>query len=171
MHEYNDKDSEIVEINRTRMLAQIEASKAHDNSRSVSRLSTMYWVSGGYDGLVFPMVTNVPSVDLYDSELDKVYSNIYFVYWKQQKYKRDYEFYHFWCDFYNKRFCHNDKSLSKHIERLLGDMAVSCYAMNNKDERLNGLAYDLAIWNKGYLLRSDQQVAKVLLEAGNATIA
>lgn len=171
LHEYNDKDSVIVEINRTRMLAQIEASKAHDSSRSVSRLSSMYWVSGGYDGLVFPMVTNVPSVDLYDSELDKVYSNIYYVYWKQQKYKRDYEFYHFWCDFYNKRFCHNDKSLSKHIERLLGDMAVSCYAMNNKDERLNGLAYDLAIWNKGYLLRSDQQVAKVLLESGNATIA
>lgn len=167
LFEFNDKDSLIVEISRTRILAQAEVSKSHDDPT----YSLWTWMSDGYDGLLFPMRTNIPSVDLYEDEINKVYSNVLSAYWNQTKYTRDYDFYNFWYDFLKKRYSHNDEALSKYIERLLADMIWSCYLMDNKDDKLNGLAYDLAIWNKGYLLRSDQQVSKVLMESGNATIS
>ena len=167
LFEFNDKDSLIVEISRTRILAQAEVSKSHDDPT----YSLWTWMSDGYDGLLFPMRTNIPSVDLYEDEINKVYSNVFSAYWNQTKYTRDYDFYNFWYDFLKKRYSHNDEALSKYIERLLADMIWSCYLMDNKYDKLNGLAYDLAIWNKGYLLRSDQQVSKVLMESGNATIS
>ena len=169
LFEFNDKDSLIVEINRTRILAQAEVSKSHD----APTYSLWTWMHDGYDGLLFPLGTNIPSVDLnlYEDEINKVYSNVFSAYWNQTKYMRDYDFYNFWYEFLKKRYSYNDENLSKYIERLLADMVWSCHLMLNKDDKLNGLAYDLAIWNKGYLLRSDQQVSKVLLESGNATIS
>ena len=167
LYEYNDKDSIIVEINRTRILAQVEAAKANNEDLINSR----NWMLDGYEGLLFPMLTIFSYVDLHKDEFDKVYSNVYHAYRYQKKYERDYDFYHFWYNFFKKRFYHNDEALSKHIERLLGDMVSSYFIKDKKDERLNGLVYDLTIWNKGYLLRSDQQVTKVLLESGNTTIS
>ena len=159
LHEFSDKDSIVVEINRTRILAQAEASKANDN--------TWTWLRDDYDGEAIPTSLFMPSISLWDNEIDELYRNVHFAYNGQNTYKRDYEFYKFWLDFFKKRYDSNDAALSKRLEMLLGDIVRSS---DNKDADLNGLAYDLAIWNKGFLLRSDQQVAKTLMESGNKTI-
>lgn len=166
LHETSDKDSLLVEINRIRIAAQADAAKAHDDMMS----SAWRWMHDGYEGLVFPAKILFPSIDLYENECDQVYMNVHFAYWGQQQYQRDYEYYKLWLDFFKKRYASDDGALSKRLERLLGDMVWSCNHNHKRDEKLNGLAYDLAIWNKGYLLRSEQQVVKILRESGNLTI-
>ena len=165
LHEY-DKDSVVVEINRTRMLAQIEASKPKDNTWGVSWIKT----SDGYEGKSLPGKIAIYDFDIYEKDIDKLYNIVYYAYYRQKKYELDYDFYMYWVDFFKKHYASKEEKLSIHIEKLLDDMVEANSIKKNKDDRIYGLAYDLAIWNKGYLLRSDQQVAKTLLESGNKTI-
>lgn len=172
--DYADGDSIAVDIHKTRRCAQHEASEAGENTIDLSWMYLLFhhgYKVGLYEGVAFPGSMIAPCIEVSDEEIDDVYRIVYMSYFHQQKYERDYEFYKYWVDYMKKRYSSNEETLSKHIEKLLGDIVWSCHIMRNKDEKLNGLAYDLAIWNKGYLLRSDQQVAKVLLESGNKTIA
>lgn len=166
LHEFDYEDSISVEINRTRMLAQIEASKAKNNNMGIS------WIKAndGYEGTSLPGKIAIYDYNIHEKDIDKLYSIVYYAYNRQKKIKLDYDFFKYWGDYFKRHYASNEKKLSIHIERLLGDMLWAVYFNNCKDDRIYGLAYDLAIWNKGYLLRSDQQVAKILLESGNKTI-
>lgn len=69
-----------------------------------------------------------------------------------------------------KSLCRNDE---KKYASLADEWAsdINYYmSFSNSDPQLCELAYDLAINNKGYLLRSEVEMIKVLREAGNLTV-
>ena len=62
---------------------------------------------------------------------------------------------------------------SQELMKKLGTLSdeVCRYLENsNVSDTIRGMAYDIALFSKGYLLRSEQQLRKVLLQSGNRTI-
>lgn len=62
---------------------------------------------------------------------------------------------------------------SQELMKKLGALSneVCRYLENtNASDTIRGMAYDIALFSKGYLLRSEQQLRKVLLQSGNRTI-
>ena len=63
----------------------------------------------------------------------------------------------------------DSQELMKKLEALSNE--VCRYLENtNASDTIRGMAYDIALFSKGYLLRSEQQLRKVLLQSGNRTI-
>lgn len=63
-------------------------------------------------------------------------------------------------------FCDDEKIIEK-----IGKLTTQvCNNIERDSALIRGLAYDIALFGKGYLLRSDQQLRKVIMQSGNRSV-
>lgn len=64
----------------------------------------------------------------------------------------------------------SDKNLEDRIGALSSDIINALGYGPNSSDTIRELAYDFALFSKGYMLRSEQELVKVLKESGNRTV-
>lgn len=173
--DYNSRDYKIaVEADKMRKAIRKECTKQQNNSLvNTIRVNGIQWPTFQPIGQSFSIGLSYSRLD--DKEEERLSSDLWFAYRDcglnpdgegEEKYDNVMAMWNEIRGLQRETFSNEEKIIEK-----IGKLTTQvCNNIERDSAPLRGLAYDIALFGKGYLLRSDQQLRKVIMQSGNRSV-
>ena len=173
--DYNSRDYKIaVEADKMRKAIRKECTKQQNNSLvNTIRVNGIQWPTFQPIGQSFSIGLSYSRLD--DKEEERLSSDLWFAYRDcglnpdgegEEKYDNVMAMWNEIRGLQRETFSNEEKIIEK-----IGKLTTQvCNNIERDSALLRGLAYDIALFGKGYLLRSDQQLRKVIMQSGNRSV-